>query len=448
MLVLGLLATALFAPAANADIIAATDVFASDFSFDIALVDTATGAHLSLPAGINTSDNELHPSITPDGKRMVFERAQRGSGGAIRIIVVDLATGQQADLFNAFDAGQFQPTSPTITPDGQTVITGAHSTPVGSNFVPTWIETSLVNFPTGPFQHVLRTAPNLQGPHDGRTLNPAFDPSLGLHGVTAIELQRTGTPPPPNALIVDDSSQNQPVSESQAVSSPAISGDDGIVLFERTTDPFTQNLVYRTLNSEGLPNGTTFLLPGVNAGGTEEHHPAFTPGGKYIAYLQQFFTFSNGASQGHDLQLLVYDTGTQTILNPAGIDLGLNGYGGFWAINGGMSLYQTFTLKGTFITFNGQNPLVRFTLKTGSNVGILVQRIVGHHRLFGRRVFKLRKVGRVPFGHFHKGKHRVRWNLKVDGHKLRRGRYLVTPRALTRKGQVRELGTSHVLRIR
>jgi len=68
--------------------------------------------------------------------------------------------------------------------------------------------------------------------------------------------------------------------------------------------------------------------------------------------------------------------------------------------------------------------------------------------LFGHRVPTLRTVGRVPFGQFKRGHHKVRWNLRVNGRRLRPGTYLVTPRLVTRRGVVRELGKPRVLRIR
>ena len=54
----------------------------------------------------------------------------------------------------------------------------------------------------------------------------------------------------------------------------------------------------------------------------------------------------------------------------------------------------------------------------------------------------------MPLGTFKKGRHAIRWNLKVNGHKLRPGRYLVTVRAVTPKVVVRELGRSRVIRVR
>jgi len=67
-------------------------------------------------------------------------------------------------------------------------------------------------------------------------------------------------------------------------------------------------------------------------------------------------------------------------------------------------------------------------------VGILVQRIVRQRRVHGRTVRTLRPVGRVPFGERAKGVLRVRWDLRVNGRRLRPGRYLVTLRAFSAKG--------------
>jgi WD40 repeat protein len=438
-----LTAAAVVAPPASADIIAATTVDNPSSGLDIALIDTATGAHLSLPAGVDTTANELHPSITPDGKRLVFERTD--NNGTDRIIAADLTTGQQVDLFDAFEAGELQPGTPTITPDGQTVITGAKSTPSGSSFVPTWVETSLANFPNGPFTHTVRQIPFLALSDDGHSFDPAFDPSLGVHGLTVFTLQRDHSPPVPDLDFVSDSGKIKVVSDNaSSLLAPAISGADGILLFERfgSTDPFTADLVYRTLASTGAVGGTTFSLPGVNSPDTENLQPAFAPGGKYIGYLHR------STNPGLDnLSIRLYDTSTQMLLDPDGVNLRNAGSVGTQNVEGGLSLYDRLILRSSSL-LSGAVPSVVFTLAGSSGVGILVQRIVGHHRLFGHRAFKLRTVGRVPFGRFHGGKHRVRWNLRVDGHRLRRGRYLITPRALTRAGVVRELGRSHVLHLR
>jgi hypothetical protein len=49
-------------------------------------------------------------------------------------------------------------------------------------------------------------------------------------------------------------------------------------------------------------------------------------------------------------------------------------------------------------------------------------------RVHGRKVPVLKRVGRVPLGKHHRGQVRIHWNLKVNGHRLGRGRYLITLR--------------------
>ena len=85
--------------------------------------------------------------------------------------------------------------------------------------------------------------------------------------------------------------------------------------------------------------------------------------------------------------------------------------------------------------------MISSTLGQGNNVGILVQRIVGFRHVHGNRVLATRRVGRVPLGHHPRGSLRIRWDLKVAGHRLEPGKYLVTLRALDRHRKV--LGTTN-----
>jgi hypothetical protein len=71
--------------------------------------------------------------------------------------------------------------------------------------------------------------------------------------------------------------------------------------------------------------------------------------------------------------------------------------------------------------------LISAELRQAVLIGILVQRIHGK---------RLARVGRVPLGLHHKGRVHVHWSLRVNGHKLRRGRYLITLRALGRDQHV------------
>jgi hypothetical protein len=80
----------------------------------------------------------------------------------------------------------------------------------------------------------------------------------------------------------------------------------------------------------------------------------------------------------------------------------------------------------------GTGAVISSTLGQGNNVGILVQRITGIRHVHGKRVLETRTVGRVPLGHHHRGSLKIHWDLKVDGHRLAPGKYLVTLRALDR----------------
>jgi Tol biopolymer transport system component len=134
------------APSASADIIAAVDVPLAAGAgssvtqhpdqFDVALLNATTGARFSLPAGVNTATaDEFHPSLTPDGKWLAFERVDP-SAGTTRIIATNLTTGQVADLFNTFDVSTMQPATPFVEPGGSAVVTG---TPY--SFKPQWTST-------------------------------------------------------------------------------------------------------------------------------------------------------------------------------------------------------------------------------------------------------------------------------------------------------------------
>ena len=176
------------AQSASADIIAAVDVplaagpgsSVSDHpdQFDVALLNATTGARFSLPAGVNTTTaDEFHPSLTPDGKWLAFERVDP-SAGTTRIIEANLTTGQVADLFNTFEISTTQPATPFVEPDGSTVVTG---TPY--SFHPQWTSASLSAFPGGPFTHT-QIQFSISEP-DGRTLDPVDAGSV--LGVTVVE---------------------------------------------------------------------------------------------------------------------------------------------------------------------------------------------------------------------------------------------------------------------
>ncbi|MGZ4278342.1 MAG: hypothetical protein ACXVVU_16955 [Solirubrobacteraceae bacterium] len=70
-------------------------------------------------------------------------------------------------------------------------------------------------------------------------------------------------------------------------------------------------------------------------------------------------------------------------------------------------------------------------------VGILVEKVGKHH---------VTRVGRVPLGSHPRSTLHLRWNLKVNGKRLRAGRYRITLRALDKKGNA--LGVTKPVTIR
>ncbi len=92
------------------------------------------------------------------------------------------------------------------------------------------------------------------------------------------------------------------------------------------------------------------------------------------------------------------------------------------------------------LTASGNGATISSQLAQNNRVGILVQRIVRFTHVHGKRVPVLRKVGRVPLGLHHRGHVRIHWNLKVNGHRLPRGKYLITLRGFDQ--HLNPLGTT------
>jgi hypothetical protein len=299
--------------------------------------------------------------------------------------------------------------------------------------------TSLTNFPSGPFSHATRST-TASFSDDGRTADPVerSDGLLADAVATRSEI----------LLDMGDGSFKL-ATDSHGLDYPAFSDPTtSVVVFERfgANDFGNGFLAFRPVDTFGT--AVTVNLPAlVNPSQFDEVHPAFTPDGRYLGFVR----FAHGGD-GH-IRLFVFDTETQTLVNSGGIDLGnLASFAckesGIWSGRGGLSLRETFQLVRSAVTLTGPNALISFQLAGVTGVGILVQRIVGHHKLFGHRVRKMRTVGRVPLGEFPRGRHKLHWNLRVNGHRLRRGQYLVTPRLVTRSGIVHELGQPRVLRVR
>jgi hypothetical protein len=423
------LVAALLAPAgARADLLAAVDVTGPDGSADVGVLNASTGTRVALPAGINTAAQERHPSITIDGKQLVFLRSDPAAG-TIRVIFADLTNGESADLFTGFEVAQRPPSDPAILPTGGDVFTGAPFGREQSTFFADLIHT--FRGPSGSFTHS-----TLRPPYgfavDGRTTQP----TAGGHLRAAYALQRGGTR---SEVVLGGTGTlaSPPLGRAdRSYSHPALAGDVGPTQLLFVDRPFskgdqgTGDIVFRPAIPSTFPGTPTALPAIVNSG--DESLPAFSPDERYVAFVRR--------TGGHD-RLFAWDSQTQTLLNPSGVDLGTLAAGE----SGNLSLYTRALFTVAVVAPTG---LVTANLLQNSVVGLFVQRIVGRKKVLGRRAFKLRTVGRVPLGKFKRGHLRKRWDFKVGGKRLRPGRYLVTVRGVTPKRVVRELGKPKVIRIR
>ena len=346
--------------------------------------------------------------------------------GTRRVIVLDTSTGQTADLFNGFEVATRPPTDPEIAPDGSVVYTGAPFGPAANGgFRAEIVFTQLANFPAGPFSRGT-IQPQYNYAHQGNTSHPSAGGIFIAYGE-----ERPDFAPSVILSPLGGNSSNPLQRTDHAYSHPAIAATSPqlALLVDRPLSGGPGDIVFRPATIAGLPGTPTALPAIVNSG--DESLPAFTPDSRYVGFVRRH--------KERD-RLFVWDSQTQTLLNTGGIDLGGLAMGRI----GNLSLYFRPVFRLTEI----RQGIVTANLQAASVVGLFVQRITGTQRLLGKRAFRLRTVGRFPLGSFKKGKLRKRWNFTVNGKRLRPGRYLVSVRAVTRKGVVRELGKPKVIRVR
>ena len=433
-------ALAVTAPGAGADIIAFTSATSQSPStnLDIVKIDTSTGTYLKLPAGLNTPDSENHPSVSADGTRLVFER-HSFTANTDRIVLTNLTTGQSTDVFTGFEAASATPISPSITPDAKTVLTGGPFQPIGGSPEATVTLSDVSTFPSGPpYAHsISKPGYGFLTGTVGHTQDAVASGSLPSSLVAYREV-RSGANGQLILGTLGGNASSPLVSGVLQYAHPALGSPGGspIVAFDqRPATPGSSNLgagdiVFRPATTAGFVGPPT-QIPGVDTSASETR-PAFTPDGRYLGFIRN--------TAGVD-KLLIWDSQTQTIVNGSGFTIGSVAV----QDSGALSLYEQFILRVTGITNTGT---VSFDLASSSGVGILVQRVVGHHKLFGRSVPTLKPVGRVPFGKFAKGRGHVKWDFKVNGERLPRGTYQVTVRAVTPKLQILDLGTPRIIKVR
>ena len=446
-------AAALPASAPAAGLIAAFDSYETGKGFEIGLVNASTGAKLTIPAGVNTAADELHPALSIDGRYLLFERMQllpKLNGDIVpptdrTLFMLDRQTG----IVTTLNTGSGAPAGATFAHrDPRTVVWGASPTST-SCCITKFQAVNSDNTIGGSTGFGLGFTPAAAGqlldaPHATLDSNPSnlyfswivSDANTGglLDARTTIVGLREGVDP-----RADFGSSDTPVSH------PTPRRGDHYVAMDRTVSGDAD------IQTISFPAETALTpAPAPITTAAPERIPAWSPGGLQLAFVRT----TDGRRK---LPIFDLTPGLQTIVNPA-IDIGADAPSpqtrAFQSSWGGLSLAESSALDvpvvtcGTSCITSLRTSLTRVPLKpavstttTGQTIGIFVVRVTGKRKLLGRSVPKIKQVGRVPLGKTRKGRNLFRWDGKVNGKRLKRGTYLLTFRALRRERVVSTSGS-------
>ncbi|MFN8130073.1 MAG: hypothetical protein U0R70_00845 [Solirubrobacteraceae bacterium] len=494
-----LIALAGAGPARGAtSLIAAYDTYVSGKGFQIGLVDLGTGAPITVPAGVNTAADELHPALSADGRYLVFSRMQlqpQLNGNVIppadrTVELVDRVTGALTTL-EADGAG------PTVNPrsNGQDTLAVGHrpragaadpaglpGVKVGRLAPPTFASTlgdDLAQSQLALVSGLLGSGDLIDLPHASALLGSSAG-RLRAYTVARFDAA-TGTPVD-SRVVVDTRQPNGPGDAPARVFGSAIApaghvalrAGDGYAAFEQ--DVRRGRLTHGDIKSILLASqASADAAPDPIDTDADERMPAWGPDGTTLAFVR-----TNGATGVRSL--LVYDltAGLQTVVNP-GIALGAatpsRALRRFHEVWGGIALALSAVLPGAANVACGAacaaalggarvgaatgaalSPAVAGASAgagaggtagagAGGSIGIVVARVTGSRRVLGRRVPRLRALGRVPLGAAVLGTNRFRWNFRVGGRRLTPGTYVLTFRLLTRSGRIRSTSRSVQFRV-
>jgi hypothetical protein len=433
------------AGASAAGLVAAYDRYVTGQGFEIGLVNASTGTRLTVPPGVNTTDDELHPSLSIDGRYLVWMRTRLlpKLNGDIPVpsdrtlfmldrqtgVITTMATGNGAPAGPAFANRTNRTLTWGVRPHSTSCCilkfqaVGSDNTIAGSTGFP-------LGFQPAP------AGQTLDGTHAAMDSIPltnlgvswvstdANSGALLTGGTTLVGLRETGQ------LRADFGDAASPVSH------PAIRRGDRYVALDKASgsDADVQTISF--------PDETALTpAPTPITSADPERMPAWSPGGLQLGFVR---------TTGGRRVLPVYDLtpGLQAILNPP-IDLGADAptpqTRAFQSSWGGLSIAESSALDVPVVTCTTTclqslqtsltkvvlSPTVSTTTKT-QTIGIFVVRVTGRRKLLGRSVPRIKQIGRVPLGATRKGRNSFRWNGKVNGKRLKRGTYLLTYRALRR----------------
>jgi WD40-like Beta Propeller Repeat len=455
-------ALALFpAGARAAGLMAAYDRYVTGKGFEIGLVNAATGASISLPAGVNTTDDELHPTLTPDGRYLVFMRTKllpKLNGDIVppdarTLFVADRQAGTVTSLNQTgagpvfFSAGGLGwGIRPTLVPGsfGQYDVSRSSSFSGGA-----LTGTPTTRFSSPPSGGLVETV------HVDHGALPEFDfgqnrdvdvsaryLSYGVVNSTTGALERQIVQMTTIGFFTNVNSHTSNFgSETAPAGHPVVRSDD-YVAFHMGGD----------VQTVSWPANDLAVAPEPITSASPERDPAWSPDELKLGFIR---------TSGGTRRLGVFNAtpGIQDMVNPL-VRLGAEAptpqtrvYQEVW---GGLSLADlppsntpqigcNSTCQAQIQLASSGGTILSPTLTTKSQIGIFIARVTGKRKLLGRTVPRIREVGRVPLGRAKKGRNRFRWNRKVNGKRLRPGTYLLTYRSLRGK---RITNTSNSIRIR
>jgi hypothetical protein len=431
-LLLGMVAAAVAAGPARADLIAAYDHPTASNGMDIGLVDLSTGSQLAVPPGVNLGGNETHPELSGDGSILVF---QRGS----LIVRYDLRHNTSTTIAPPFGADGF--TTPGISPDGTRVIYGQGSIDVSNNrtsiasgkasvFVASTLETSVPPIPT-----LAPTDPSpacalggVQGYPGRGTVDASID-----NGANPIMAWSTSEFPSYFIEVMQFTGAHFTGCLQQL---GVVSGDlnrahatarFGGITYPGSGQQSTSFDLHTFVPGRGdasFPVGASTDPAAINSPAAEDL-PSWSSDGRYLGFVRS----------ASSTVIEVYDEQSQRLVNPSGINVGFVDT----SVTGNLSIALDPTIF--HIVCNRINTFNQICVQSSAGpTGALIMRIVGKHRiptvlggkLRVRTVPRLRQVGIVVLGrkarHFH-----VRLSdLRVHGKPLARGHYLIFIRARTK----------------
>jgi hypothetical protein len=482
-----LAATLVLAAQASAvtPMVAAYDQYVVGKGFDIGLVNTATGRSLVVPGSVNTTADEFHPALTPDGRFLVFTRATlvpQPDGDVVppasRVaLMLDRQTGQIGVPFSGRSSEPGAGATIVATGAGvlayglrqersqpgasQALVAGRFGSGIfqASSLAGSSVSSLGINSPSsepeGTFSDVPHAAVGIRSNRFLKVVTYArFDQGTGDLGLVRTRLQEhplTSASPSNSLTLPSDAFPRH--------ATPRVG--DGHVALDQLTNPFADTGAdIATIQFPG--DSVASLMPAPVFSGRDERTPAWSPDGTQLAFVRA--TIPHSATTRRELLVFDSTTGVQAIVNP-GIDLGteaptfeLRAFQHTW---GGLSLGATSAADSVFVSCGtacssvlegpaATGPGVELTPTLGTatrvSVGIIIARIAGTRRLFGRRVPRIRAVGKVPLGATRSRRPRFRWNARVNGRRLAPGNYLLTFRALSSRNRV--LATSRSIRFR